>query len=175
MVQNHDLFQAVSLYFLSESNKSWDFFRRKIDFSFVSDTFPLINMNISFFIRSNECFARETAFVTFYTQKEKKNGEKKSGATVTFSKQIKKNIDQTNWWILQCITTNWRISVGLCDAFLQNLSFFLPFLGLKYRVPIFGVAIFIHQDLTWILMTQRRKRITNIRISRFFDLAQKKS
>lgn len=94
----------------------------------MSDTFCIIKFNVVCFIRLKQMFRTRYGSVTF-SPKQKKTAKK---TLRTFSKQIK-ILNQTNWWILQCIATNLRISEGLCGALFE--IFFSR--GLRYRVSTF--------------------------------------
>lgn len=72
--------------------------------------------------------------------------------TVPFSKQIKKNLNQTNWWILQCITTNWRSFEGFMRRIIWSL---FVLLGVGIAFLFLRITIFIYQDFASAVMTQQ--------------------
>lgn len=135
----------------------WFLGEKSISVSFTNVTFRLMNLNIYFFIRFETIFIWKTVFVTFFTKDSKR--ERKRMLQHHLASR-RKNTNQTNWWILQCITTNcvdlWEF---MRRIYLKSVSF-VPFRPVT--LGFYFIPIRIYQDLTWILMTHSKKKWKNV-------------
>lgn len=102
----------------------WFLGEKSISVSFTNVTFRLMNLNIYFFIRFETIFIWKTVFVTFFTKDSKR--ERKRMLQHHLASR-RKNTNQTNWWILQCITTNCVDLWGFMRRIYSKSVSFVPF------------------------------------------------